>query len=310
MLSSTTPNYHEFYNTSCFQHFKKRPFDQNDFDIEQSADNIYKKFKPTPLESLNSLSFQQPTSCTTPSRSFRLGTNHSSSPDLSKLNHDEQNLLSDTPRIIDLSTGEYLELIPSVDQLQKNRKPKRPIDSVENQDELSNSLGIMEENKEDLINDSLLHSPKRIRTSKEHMCNFIEEEEEEEEELDHRVHKPFDIIRELKTGYKANTADIPKKPQLSQSLLLHGHGKYPNIKFTVPYQKAITKYMRAQLQHLNNNMEYGNEGKELILYNPRNDGFKDYFVDSNDKIFETSKETMDLDLDGHNGDDEDQMDID
>ncbi|CAG8606273.1 641_t:CDS:2 [Rhizophagus irregularis] len=284
MLSSTTPNYHEFYNTSCFQHFKKRPFDQNDFDIEQSADNIYKKFKPTPLESLNSLSFQQPTSCTTPSRSFRLGTNHSSSPDLSKLNHDEQNLLSDTPRIIDLSTGEYLELIPSVDQLQKNRKPKRPIDSVENQDELSNSLGIMEENKEDLINDSLLHSPKRIRTSKEHI--------------------------ELKTGYKANTADIPKKPQLSQSLLLHGHGKYPNIKFTVPYQKAITKYMRAQLQHLNNNMEYGNEGKELILYNPRNDGFKDYFVDSNDKIFETSKETMDLDLDGHNGDDEDQMDID
>lgn len=307
MLSST-PNYHEFYNSSDFQHFKKRPFDQNHFDIEQTAYNIYKKFKPTPLESLNPLSSQQTTSYTTPFRSFRSRTNHSSSPDLSRLNYDEPNLLSDTPRIIDLSTGEYLKLIPSVDQLQKNRKQKRPIDSVENQDELSNSLGIMEENKEDLINDSLLHSPKRIRTSKEHMCNFIEEEEEE---LDHRVHKPFDIIKELKIGYKANTADIPKNPQPSQSLSLYVHGKYPNIKFTVPYQKAIAKYMRAQFQHLNNNVEYENEGKELILYNPRNDGFKNSFVDLNDKIFEISKETMDLeDLYGHNGGDEDQMDID
>jgi hypothetical protein len=310
MISSTTQNYHEFYNSSGFQHFKKRPFDQNDFDIEQTVDNMYKKIKTTPLESVNSLSSQKPTSCATPPRPFRIGTNHSPSPDLSRLKNVEPiNLLSnsDTSRIIDLSTGEYLESIPSVDQLQNNRKPKRPIDLVDNQDESSNFLGTMEENKEDLINESLLHSLKRIRTSKEHMCNFIEEEEE----IDHKIHRP-DIIRELKIGYKINpvdSVDFPKKSQPSQSLSLYVHGKNPpNIKFTVPYQKAIAKYMRAQFQHLNNDMEYENDGKKLILYNPRNNGFKDSFVDSNDRIFEISEEIMDFD--GQNDGDEDQMDID
>ncbi|GBB97872.1 hypothetical protein RclHR1_30980004 [Rhizophagus clarus] len=298
MISSTTPNYYEFHNTSGFQNFKKRPFDQNNIDIEHTVDNMYKKFKATPLESVNSLSSQQTTSCSTPSRSFHVTTNHSFSSDLSRIY--EPNL-SDISRIIDLSTGEHLEFIPSVDQLQKNRKPKRPIDLVENENELSNVLGIMEENKDDLIDGNLLHSFKRIRTSEEHMCNFIEEEEE----LYHRVHPPIDIIRELKIGCNSNSLDSSRKPQPSQSLSLYVHRKnLSNIKFTVPYQKAIAQYMRAQFQHLNCNMEYENEGKKLILYNPRNE---DSFVDSNDKIFEISEVT---DFDDQNGGDKDQMDID
>ncbi|RIA85923.1 hypothetical protein C1645_780825 [Glomus cerebriforme] len=285
------------------------------FTILPTSNNILKN---TTISSVNSLSSQQ-TINSTPFHSFYMGnddTGLSKYIDLRDYENDvETNLSSDIPRIIDLSTGESLESIPSVEQLQKNRKPKRSIEIVENQDELSSILGIMEENKED--NENSIHSHKRIRTTKEHMCNFIEEEEQ----IDPRVH--FDIMKEFKIGSntfcsnKANSLNSTEDP--SQSLSLYFRGKdSSNVKFTVPYQEAIVRYMRLQIQHLNNDEIYKNEGKKLILYHPKIGGFKD---DSSCKIFEIP-ETMDLDVeagqngavnctnDSHYAEDDDQMDID
>jgi len=303
MISSVISHYPEFHNFTDFKHnFKKRPFD-----VEGTAKQIhnpYKKIKTTTSSANSSSPQQSPHS----PFSLRMGTNYSSPFDLSRYinlkddeNSIETNSFSDIPRIIDLSTGEPLESIPSVEQLQKNRKPKRPIELVENQDELPSILENMEEDNDDLIDENLLCPHKRIRTSREYMGNFIEEEEK----IDTRVHgRIIDVVNDVPLNKV--TVNFTERSQSSQSLSQYVHGKHSsNIKFTTPYQEAMTRYMRSQFQHLNNE-EYENEGKQIVLYHPRNrDYSKESFVENNN---DTKDENSSYD--GQNGVREDHMDID
>jgi len=280
-------SHHEFHNFTDFkQHLKKRSFD-----VEETAErlhNAYKKIKTT-TSSVNSL---------LPQQSSRTGTNYSSPFGLTRYidvrdyeNSVETNSFSDISRIIDLSTGEPLEFIPSVEQLQKNRKPKRPIELIENQGET------IEENNDNLINESSLCSHKRIRTSREYMGSFIEEEEK----IDPRVH---DVLNDVPFN-KANSVNFTESSQCSQFLSLYVQGKKSNIKFTTPYQEAMTRYMRSQFQHLNNE-EYGNEGKQIVLYHSRNR--KKSFVENNGTDDEDS--SFDGAVSCVNDMHEDRMDID
>ncbi|CAG8649078.1 6888_t:CDS:1 [Funneliformis caledonium] len=304
--SATSHHHHGFhYSTTDFQHFKKRPFDQNAFNQEtaEQLHNTYKKIKTA--TSVNSSLSQQPQTHATPP----FGTSRNiGKRDVG--NDIETSLLSNVPRIIDLSTGESLESIPSLEHLQ-SRKLKRPIELVENQVNLSSTLEPVEESK-----NNSLHSHKRLRTSKEHMCNFIEEDEEM---MNSRIYGPV-VLKELKTG--SNTISSNKaKPVENQSLSRYKKST-SNISFTLPYQKAMTRYMRSQFQHLNNE-EFENEGKQLILYRPRNE---DYFMnslieDNNSMKDETDDKIVEIDetmyLDDQNGetnynmnDEDDQMEID
>lgn len=316
MISSVTSHHYEFHNSDFKQHFKKRSSDQNVEEIERRARNACKN-KKIKTTSVNSSMPQQTNEI---SFSLRMGTSYSSlsknTINLRDVENDvETNSSSDIPRIIDLSTGESLESVS--DQLQKSRKPKRPIELVENQGELL-SIGTSSKNNDDVIGENPFHSHKRIRVSKEY--NFIEEEGE----IDTIVHGPVvNVMKGLKTGSSNETNSVNStKSQFSQSSSLYGKNS-PNIKFTVPYQKAMSRYMRSQFQHLNNE-EFGNEGKQVILYCPKKkDYFRGSFVKNNDdaedgnysygKISEILEEVNV----GHNGtinyindSYEDQMDLD
>ncbi|CAG8681221.1 9213_t:CDS:2, partial [Ambispora leptoticha] len=136
----------------------------------------------------------------------------------------------ESSRIIDLSTGEALEVIPSVEkQRQRQQKRKRRIDQ--------------DGGRSTSINNNV-NKPlnKKMRISLQPTTNFIEEIEEESD----------------KSDIEQNDNNITKEK--SASIFQQG-GK---LKFTVPYKKAFADYMRSQFEYMKKGDDNAGKIYEII----------------------------------------------
>ncbi|CAG8581679.1 55_t:CDS:10 [Ambispora gerdemannii] len=205
-------------------------------------------------------------------------------------------------RIIDLSTGEALEVVPSLEkQRMRHQKKKRGIDQVNDQeknDESYSSIGWRFNNNCELLVDggnSSNKSPnKKMRISLQPTTNFIEEIEDEndDEQNDDKVKKEEKEINasmfptsKLKAsnnkvaiaddgigsitppGNNNNSSSVSSN---SLSILLKRFQKANKLEFTVPYKKAFADYMRSQFGYMkgggddnNNNADHTGERKQI-----------------------------------------------
>ncbi|CAG8514068.1 hypothetical protein C2G38_2212132 [Gigaspora rosea] len=234
-------------------------------------------------------------------------------------------------RIIDLSTGESLESISNSDQNDR-QKLKRPLELVENDYKCLSSvedLNIEGGNFLDVTNETTIgnNNHKKIRTSEKPTVNYIEDVEDVDDGSklinDNNI---VGTVQEFKNPTTSrpisSTSTVTIDP--TKSLPLVVKEKNPRtIEFTPQYQKVFNRYMRSQLDTVN---DYSVLGKEMVLYRQNNDGYvikddnsDDYTTDSEGKIVEIEDDIQMLDNDdvglllsegAQNLDLDDKMDID
>ncbi|CAG8485392.1 15717_t:CDS:1 [Dentiscutata heterogama] len=189
---------------------------------------------------------------------------------------------SEMSRIIDLSTGESLDSVSNTDH--DRQKLKRTLELVEHDYKDSpsvegdNFLGIMGEP----TFGNNFH--KKIRTSKKPTVNYIEDVEDVKDDS-RLINNTVGTIQEFKNYVTtspsisniSSTSNVTINPT-TKSLPLVVRPK--KIEFTPQYQEVFNKYMRSQLDTVND--DYSVHGKEMVLYRQNNKNNNEYIIKDDD----------------------------